>query len=155
MESISPGLALEAGEVSAVRRTGSLMVPVVMEMLSSVESHRGLLNDQASPINRRLRGPRMDEQAPAMFVLGLFTIVRLVESALESMQYLTGIARIRGYYRTLGPEAARHFAPEYGRWPEVEPPALANVWKVLKVRSKTDEAPGRDSATSNSPGECQ
>lgn len=61
---------------------------------------------------------------PAIFVLGLFTVVRLVESALESMQYLTGIARIRGYYRTLGPEAARHFAPEYGRWPEMEPPAL-------------------------------
>ncbi|HEY9421294.1 MAG TPA: hypothetical protein VIW92_07770 [Thermoanaerobaculia bacterium] len=47
---------------------------------------------------------------PAIFVLGIFTVVRLVESALESMQYLTGIARIRGYYRTLGPEAARHFA---------------------------------------------
>jgi len=61
---------------------------------------------------------------PAIFVLGLFTVARLVESALESRQYLTGIARIRGYYRTLGPEAARHFAPEYGRWPEVEPPAL-------------------------------
>ena len=61
---------------------------------------------------------------PAIFLLGIFTVVRLVESALESMQYLTGIARIRGHYRTLGPEAARHFAPHYGRWPEVEPPAL-------------------------------
>jgi hypothetical protein len=61
---------------------------------------------------------------PAVFLLGIFTVVRLVESALESMQCLTGIARIRGYYRTLGPEAARHFASEYGRWPEVEPPAL-------------------------------
>src|SRR4030095_8365881 len=40
------------------------------------------------------------------------------------MQCLTGIARIRGYYRTLGPEAARHFATKFGRWPEVEPPAL-------------------------------
>jgi len=61
---------------------------------------------------------------PAIFVLGIFTVARLVESSLESMQCLNGIARIRGYYRTLGPEAARHFAPEYGRWPEVEPPAL-------------------------------
>ena len=51
---------------------------------------------------------------PAVFVLGIFTVVRLVESALESMQCLNGIARIRGYYRTLGPEAARHFARE---WP--------------------------------------
>jgi hypothetical protein len=61
---------------------------------------------------------------PAVFLLGIFTVVRLVESALDSMQCLAGIARIRGYYRTLGPEAARHFAPQYGRWPEVEPPAL-------------------------------
>lgn len=61
---------------------------------------------------------------PAVFLLGIFTIVRLVESALDSMQYLTGIARIRGYYRTLGPEAARHFAAEHGRWPEAESPAL-------------------------------
>jgi hypothetical protein len=61
---------------------------------------------------------------PAVFLLGIFTVVRLVESALESMQYLTGIARIRAYYRTLGSEATRHFAPNYGRWPEVEPPAL-------------------------------
>jgi hypothetical protein len=61
---------------------------------------------------------------PAVFLLGIFTVVRLVESALESMQCLTGIARIRGYYRTLGPEAARHFAPRFGRWPEMEPPSL-------------------------------
>ena len=61
---------------------------------------------------------------PAVFVLGIFTVVRLVETALDSMHCLDGIARIRGYYRTLGPEAARHFSPESGRWPEVEDPAL-------------------------------
>jgi hypothetical protein len=61
---------------------------------------------------------------PAVFVLGIFTIVRLVETTLESQHCLRGIARIRGYYRTLGPEAARQFSAEYGRWPEVEPPAL-------------------------------
>jgi hypothetical protein len=61
---------------------------------------------------------------PTVFLLGIFTVVRLVESALDSMQCLIGIARIRGYYRTLGPEAARQFAPEHGRWPEAESPAL-------------------------------
>jgi hypothetical protein len=39
------------------------------------------------------------------------------------MHYLDGIASIRSYYRTLGPDAPRHFAPENGRWPEVESPA--------------------------------
>ena len=62
---------------------------------------------------------------PAVFVLGIFTVVRLVETVLESQHYLTGIARIRAFYRTLGPEAARHFSPETGRWPEAQnDPAL-------------------------------
>ena len=60
---------------------------------------------------------------PAVFLLGLFTVVRLVDTGLESMQYLTGIARIRGFYRTLGAQAAEHFKPEQGRWPEVKSPA--------------------------------
>jgi hypothetical protein len=34
------------------------------------------------------------------------------------LPYLSGIARIRQYYRTLGPEAAEHFSPGSGRWPE-------------------------------------
>ena len=61
---------------------------------------------------------------PAIFVLGLFTVARLVETALESRHYLHGIARIRAYYRTLGTEAAIQFSAERGRWPEAEPPAL-------------------------------
>jgi hypothetical protein len=61
---------------------------------------------------------------PAVFVLGIFTVARLVETSLESIQCLQGIARIRAYYRTLGPEAARQFSAESGRWPEIEPPAL-------------------------------
>src|SRR5688500_19087582 len=47
---------------------------------------------------------------PAVFVLGLLTVLRLVDTALENMQYLAGIARIRGYYRTLSPEARVFFA---------------------------------------------
>jgi hypothetical protein len=55
---------------------------------------------------------------PALFILGVFTAVRLVDSNLEGIVYLNGIARIRQYYRTLTPEAAEHFSPESGRWPE-------------------------------------
>ena len=45
---------------------------------------------------------------PSVFLPGIFTVVRLVETGLESMQYLDGIASIRSYYRTLGPDAPRH-----------------------------------------------
>ena len=57
---------------------------------------------------------------PAVFLLGLFTIMRLVDTTLENMQYLVSIARIRSYYRTLTPDAARYFAADWGRWPEAK-----------------------------------
>lgn len=55
---------------------------------------------------------------PGVFVLGVFTVFRLVDNAIENLQFLAGIARIRGYYRTLTPEAAAYFGAEGGRWPE-------------------------------------
>ena len=61
---------------------------------------------------------------PALFLLGVFTVIRLVDTSLENMHYLSGIARIRGYYRTLGSEAAAQFAAENGRWPEAKAPSL-------------------------------
>jgi hypothetical protein len=61
---------------------------------------------------------------PTVFLLGLFTVVRLVETTLESQHCERGIARIRAYYRTLAPEAADLFSRQTGRWPEAEAPAL-------------------------------
>jgi hypothetical protein len=61
---------------------------------------------------------------PALFLLGVFTVVRLVDSNLESMRFLTEIARIRGYYRTLAPDGPDYFSSEGGRWPEAQEPSL-------------------------------
>ena len=55
---------------------------------------------------------------PAVFVLGLFTVVRLVDALVEYNRFLAGIARVREQYRVLSPEAAAFFAAEHGRWPE-------------------------------------
>jgi hypothetical protein len=55
---------------------------------------------------------------PSVFILGVFTAVRLIDSNLEGVQFLNAIARIRQYYRTLGPEAVEQFSAESGRWPE-------------------------------------
>jgi len=49
---------------------------------------------------------------PALFLLGLFTVIRLVDVSGEYMRCLGGIARIRSYYGTLTPEAAQYFGPE-------------------------------------------
>jgi hypothetical protein len=55
---------------------------------------------------------------PAVFILGAFTAVRLVDSNLEGILFLNAIARIRRYYRTLAPQAGEQFSAESGRWPE-------------------------------------
>ena len=61
---------------------------------------------------------------PAVFVLGVFTVVRLVDTGIENLHVLRGIARSRGYYRTLTPEAATYFSAESGRWPLSRPSSL-------------------------------
>ena len=55
---------------------------------------------------------------PSICLLGIFTILRLVDIAAENMQAHICIARIRGHYRTMGDVAAVQFAKEFGRWPE-------------------------------------
>lgn len=55
---------------------------------------------------------------PVLLLLGLFTVIRLVDTTMENLQYLVGIARIRGYYRSLSPAAEPYFSVETGRWPE-------------------------------------
>jgi hypothetical protein len=64
---------------------------------------------------------------PAVFILGVFTAVRLVDSNLEGILFLSGIARIRKYYRTLAPDAAEQFSAESGRWPENQD------WPALQI----------------------
>lgn len=55
---------------------------------------------------------------PAVFLLGVLTVFRLVDTVLENLQYLAAIARIRAHYRTLAPEAPALFSAAAGRWPE-------------------------------------
>jgi len=55
---------------------------------------------------------------PTLFLLGVFTVIRLIDTALDAQQHLAGIARIHRFYRTLSPQAAQAFAPHLQRWPE-------------------------------------
>jgi hypothetical protein len=75
---------------------------------------------------------------PLVFVLGCLSVIRLVDTVIECMQLLRGIARIRGHYRTLGPAAQRLFAADRGRWPEApsSEPAL-QLGAVLAQMSTT------------------
>jgi hypothetical protein len=55
---------------------------------------------------------------PVIFIVGLITTIRLMDITLENLQYLSNIARIRAYYRTISPAAATYFSARTGRWPE-------------------------------------
>jgi MFS family permease len=48
---------------------------------------------------------------PAVFVLGEFTFAALLRNTLENLVLLRQMQRIRGYYRTLAPEAELFFGP--------------------------------------------
>lgn len=48
---------------------------------------------------------------PALFVLGWFTVVRLVDTTVENLRFMRAIAGIRRYYRTLAPDGTAFFAP--------------------------------------------
>jgi hypothetical protein len=54
--------------------------------------------------------PFMAAVLPALFVLGVFTFIRLVENSIENLVFLEQIQRIRGYYAGLVPEARAFFA---------------------------------------------
>jgi hypothetical protein len=55
--------------------------------------------------------PLVSTVIPVIVVLGIFTIVRLVDTGVENLAMLTSIARIRSFYRTLSPEAPSYFPP--------------------------------------------
>ncbi|HEX6703844.1 MAG TPA: hypothetical protein VF169_03720 [Albitalea sp.] len=74
---------------------------------------------------------------PALFLLGVFTIVRLVDTALENMQYLAGIARIRRHYRSLAPPASELFGADAGRWPETRTPPSLQLGRRIAFCSTT------------------
>jgi hypothetical protein len=62
---------------------------------------------------------------PTLFVLGLFTVIRLVDVTGEYIRHLGHIARIRRFYGSLTPEAAEYFGPDQGPRPGQSPiPAL-------------------------------
>jgi hypothetical protein len=120
---------LQTAANSTVAEAGTRSTLYVMALSSALVAI-GFLSS-----SRNLFLPFSATVLPAVFVLGLFTVSRLVDTSLEYRQCLCGIARIRGFFRRLGPEAAEQFAAKHGRWPEVKPPAaqLGPVFAFLST----------------------
>jgi DNA-binding transcriptional LysR family regulator len=48
---------------------------------------------------------------PADVMMGVFTTVRLVDTGVQNLTFLAGIARIRSHYRSMDSHAAKYFTP--------------------------------------------
>ncbi|HKF76106.1 MAG TPA: hypothetical protein VKF59_08180 [Candidatus Dormibacteraeota bacterium] len=59
--------------------------------------------------SRSALGPFLAVVLPTLFVLGLFTIVRLVDTGVQNSVYVRAMAQIRRYYAGLTPEAGSFF----------------------------------------------
>jgi hypothetical protein len=55
-------------------------------------------------------GPFLAVVLPTLFVLGLFTVVRLVDTGVDNLRCLRSMARIRRYYADLAPEGSQLFS---------------------------------------------
>ena len=57
----------------------------------------------------RAFGPFLAVVLPTLFVLGVFTTVRLVDTGVQNVSYLRAMARIRRYWADLAPDARTFF----------------------------------------------
>ena len=57
----------------------------------------------------RAFGPFLAVVLPTLFVLGIFTTVRLVDTGVQNVSYLRAMARIRRYWADLAPDAPAFF----------------------------------------------
>jgi hypothetical protein len=71
--------------------------------------------------SRSALGPFLAVVLPTLFVLGLFTLVRLVDTGVENLSCIRSMERIRRHYAELAPEAALFF----GDTPDAGGSALA------------------------------
>jgi hypothetical protein len=55
--------------------------------------------------------PLVSVVIPVIVILGIFTVVRLVDTGVENVAMKANIAHIRSYYRTLSPDAPSYFPP--------------------------------------------
>ena len=59
--------------------------------------------------SRSAFGPFLAVVLPTLLVLGLFTVVRLVDTGVQNFVYLQSMAQIRRYYADLVPDASQFF----------------------------------------------
>jgi hypothetical protein len=110
---------LQSAINATVSEAGMRSTLYMMALSSSLVAVGFLARDSAALM------PFLAIVLPTLFVLGVFTVLRLIDTTLEAQHNYARIARIHRYYRALSPEAEQAFAPRLQRWPEtVAEPSL-------------------------------
>ena len=97
--------ALQSTASTTVSESGTRASLYVMALSSS------LVAVGFSVGSKRALVPLLATVLPVVFLLGIFTVVRLVETGVQNLLCLRRIAHIHGYYRSLLPEAPAYFDP--------------------------------------------
>lgn len=94
--------------------------------------------------SKRAFVPLLATVLPVVFLLGIFTVVRLVETGVQNLLCLRRIAHIHGYYRGLLPEAPPTLTPSA---PSVRPPAAPARPAASPASTRTRPEPGSRRST--------
>src|SRR5215469_11898607 len=117
---VTEHFALQSAASSTISESGS-RVTIYLSALSS-----GLVAIGVCELVAARPGRAAFTVLPTVFVLGWFTIVRLIDTSVANVVSLRRIELIRGYYASIVPSAAAYFEPDdpmagtqgvrYGRW---------------------------------------
>lgn len=101
---VTEHFVLQSAASSTISEAGSRSSIYLMSLSSSLVALG--FTTQASP---GTFAPFAAAVLPAVFLLGCFSVVRLVDTSIANVMALRRIARIRRYYAGLVPEAAEYF----------------------------------------------
>jgi hypothetical protein len=97
---------LQSSRGNTVAESGSRATLYVMALSSTLVA-TGFVSQSHSAL-----GPFLAVVLPTLFVLGLFTIVRLVDTGVENLSCIRSMGRIRRHYAELVPEAPQFFGDQ-------------------------------------------
>ena len=97
---------LQSSRGNTVAESGSRATLYVMALSSTLVA-TGFVSQSRSAL-----GPFLAVVLPTLFVLGLFTMVRLVDTGVENFSCIRSMGRIRRYYAELAPEAPPFFGDQ-------------------------------------------
>jgi hypothetical protein len=111
---------LQSSRGNTVAESGSRATLYVMALSSTLVA-TGFVSQSHSAL-----GPFLAVVLPTLFVLGLFTLVRLVDTGVENLSCIRAMGRIRRYYAEIVPEAPGFFGDQ--------PSAGASVLATTAIR---------------------